>query len=177
MELWEQQEGETHKSFTAFTAYILMGPGRSLAKLAKEYGEQAASGGAKPPTTALVTLERWSADHDWQARVKAFDVYQRTLDVEAYNKEREQSRADRRRILRAALAKLAQALAALEPTAQHGVDYQTIMNGLKVVASELRAEYGDIPSKGGVEVDIKQQGVSGEQSDTKITIDLSNLEL
>lgn len=52
---------ESARAFRAFEIYRDLGPDRSL--------EQLFRAGAAP----IPTLKRWSAAHDWQARVRAFD--------------------------------------------------------------------------------------------------------
>lgn len=58
--------GESNKAHAALLAYAELGPGRSLAKLAQEWGKSGSYVGQ---------LERWSAQHHWQDRVAAYDAH------------------------------------------------------------------------------------------------------
>ena len=60
---WEQQPGESCKAFAAFTAYLSLGPGRSLSKTAK------ATNRTKNP------LARWSMRWQWRARAAAYQAH------------------------------------------------------------------------------------------------------
>lgn len=91
---WDQNnplahhKGERRNAWEAFRDYVRMGPGRSLAKLARGYGgeytqeeepllyaffkpymQQGADGATVPPTTSLRTVSGWSAKYAWQARL------------------------------------------------------------------------------------------------------------
>lgn len=58
---------ETPKAAEAFAAYVAMGPGRSLRKLADQLVSQNIY---KSSTTAMLALKRWSVTHEWQARLR-----------------------------------------------------------------------------------------------------------
>ncbi len=62
---------ESVKAFTAFRAYLDMGPQRSLAALAKKLGK------------SKVLMERWSRRHDWTGRVAAHVGYVAQVEREA----------------------------------------------------------------------------------------------
>src|SRR5690554_1135890 len=74
---------ESGKAKRAFEDYFALGPGRSLAKLAKEYGGYQAKRGQLPPTTSLATLERWSSAFDWPRRAEARDAQIAAEQLEA----------------------------------------------------------------------------------------------
>ncbi len=61
---------ETAKARQAFEDYVMLGPDRSLVKLAGEYRQRSAAGRAVP-TKRKATLEKWSVRHSWQDRVLA----------------------------------------------------------------------------------------------------------
>ena len=65
---------ETPKAAAAFIAYCELGQGRSLAKLAKQWGKNKSYVGQ---------LERWSSENSWQERVKD---YERELAAERRRK-------------------------------------------------------------------------------------------
>lgn len=56
---------ETPKALAAFHEYCLLGPARSLRKLAESKQEYSKS---------VSLLMRWSTDHNWQERVKVYDA-------------------------------------------------------------------------------------------------------
>jgi hypothetical protein len=61
---WERLRNEPSKSFHAFTLYCDLGPGRSLAKLAEQFGETSVS---------LRRLEQLSSKWSWVSRAASFD--------------------------------------------------------------------------------------------------------
>lgn len=60
------QPRETPKAAEAFSAYVALGPSRSLAKLAEQRVRQ---GLAKNTPSALWRLKEWSREHNWQQRI------------------------------------------------------------------------------------------------------------
>lgn len=56
---------ETPRARVAFADYVALGDGRSLERLVDRYR----SAPEVSPTTRLATLKRWSASHNWQARI------------------------------------------------------------------------------------------------------------
>lgn len=59
---------ETPRAAAAFDEYCLLGPGRSLRKLAEKLKQTH----SKPIATES-TLMAWSTEHNWQERVKLYD--------------------------------------------------------------------------------------------------------
>lgn len=77
---------ETPQAAAAYASYAAMGPERSLVKLAEELGQRR----SKP--IPLSTLKLWSSEHQWQARVIAYDAERieerrrkRDADIEKMN--------------------------------------------------------------------------------------------
>jgi hypothetical protein len=64
---------ESAKAYQAFVDYVDMGPGRSFAKLAKHY--------SKSPSY-IRQLALWSAEYDWQGRLKQLAAEQLTSATE-----------------------------------------------------------------------------------------------
>lgn len=60
-EPWEQQENEGPMPFEAFQIYRDMGLSRSLAKVGEKLGK------------SETLMSRWSSDHNWVERAKAWD--------------------------------------------------------------------------------------------------------
>ena len=69
-QLWDQQEEETHKAYSAFSVYRNFGPTRSLEKAARIYynDEQIIRSSAK-----VRQFSKWSSNNNWVARVEAWD--------------------------------------------------------------------------------------------------------
>jgi hypothetical protein len=59
---WEKQPGESAQSYSAFREYLLMGPARSTAKVARRLGKSKA------------LIDRWSSRDQWVARVETFEA-------------------------------------------------------------------------------------------------------
>jgi len=72
--------GESPKANAALRDYALLGPGRSLRALLRRYQEQ-----PDPPTRRLATLESWSSQNRWQARLADHDrqLYRDRLAAQA----------------------------------------------------------------------------------------------
>ncbi len=83
----QQQSGETKKAHAAFLDYCRMGPGRSLAKLHREYTEVTPET-ERPPTRHLRTLKEWSRTRGWQERVAVWDGWQQAKDQEMWERRR-----------------------------------------------------------------------------------------
>lgn len=60
-EAWHRRDKESLQAFEAFTAYLTMGPERSLAKVASQLGK------------SNQLIERWSRRDGWQLRVGAYE--------------------------------------------------------------------------------------------------------
>lgn len=64
--------GESVKANKALNDYATMGPGRSLRKLNRHYKKlREENPDLETPTKNVVTINRWSTNHQWQARVEA----------------------------------------------------------------------------------------------------------
>jgi hypothetical protein len=68
---WEQQPGETAKNFAAFTAYLSLGPARTLGKAAQ------ATGRTKDQ------LAHWSTRWCWRARALAYHAHLAAVERKA----------------------------------------------------------------------------------------------
>lgn len=83
--------GEGRRRNRALLDYAHMGPGRSLAKLASVYLNEAKT---RPPTTRVATLKDWSAKYAWQARIAAWEQIER-ISLESEWKERQLENRER----------------------------------------------------------------------------------
>ena len=68
---FEQQPKESAKAFAAFSAYLGMGPERSLEAVARKF------------TKSSRLLKRWSAKYDWAGRVAAHAAHLAGVEREA----------------------------------------------------------------------------------------------
>jgi hypothetical protein len=78
---------ETGKAKKALEEYLLLGPGRSLAKLAKAMGKA---------DSYVALLERWSTAHSWQEKAKEYDKEQaaaRRAEIEEARREMDREHA------------------------------------------------------------------------------------
>ncbi len=69
--LFEQQPKETDKAFAAFSAYLSLGPQRTLVAAGKKVGKSRA------------LMERWSRKYDWIGRGKAYTAHMALVQREA----------------------------------------------------------------------------------------------
>jgi len=121
--LWDKQEKDTTKSYTAFCDYRDMGTGRSLRALVKQYLAQYNSNSqAKPPARTEQTIFAWSTKNNWQKRIAAWDNEQTTLRTKEHELARKQIIEEELRDYRAQLAKW---LDLFERTPLHEVNYKT----------------------------------------------------
>lgn len=129
---------ESDNAFRAFADYVAMGAGRSLTALLELYARRSQSDSeARPiPTRRIATLKGWSARFQWQARI----IRQTELDVE---QERAEWRAQRRKVLGGAFAKIALALNGLNPAEMNPA---LIMRSVQMIMGELRSEYDELPT-------------------------------
>jgi len=74
---WERRDNESNPAYEAFRAYMRI---RSTPKVGVELGK----------STVLIT--RWSAEHDWVARVTAYDSYLANAQVDGEANRLGQSR-------------------------------------------------------------------------------------
>lgn len=70
-QVWERRDTETQPAFEAFAVYRDMGQGRSLRAVERELGKSGS------------LISRWSGQHDWVARARAFDAEQDRVAWEA----------------------------------------------------------------------------------------------
>ncbi len=74
---FDRQPGESEQAFTAFRAYLDLGPNRSLAAVGRQLGKSKA------------LMERWSSQWSWVARVEAYtDHLFRQADLEQQRRAR-----------------------------------------------------------------------------------------
>ncbi len=70
---WDRLTKETPKAYQAFTAYLLLGPGRSMDRAAKELG--------RPGVTSVAD---WGRENGWVERARAFDEEQARTALTAF---------------------------------------------------------------------------------------------
>ena len=184
-----RRDGETTKGHAAFIDYALMGPGRSLRKLCDRYrGQKDGEPGAeKPPTTRVATLEEWSAKHEWQKRIAAWDKERQQVEQAHIDTRRRallEANWETGEALRGLAADiLAQAPNFLKTTRKlvkgHegqpdrevitlGIDIAAMLKAL-ALANEFQQQAVGMPQKS---VDVTSGGES-----VGVTVDLSNLSI
>lgn len=139
-------EGETVKAHRALQDYAIMGPGRSLRRLADDYQTQ-----DKPPTKRRQTLEKWSTKFAWQDRVALFDLAEFEHAISQYYDSREKWRARRESLLELAWAKVATVLTLWQPGAM--VDeagnlrgsITELMTAVRTIGDQTRIEHEGLP--------------------------------
>lgn len=75
MEPWARQENEPNLWYDRFTAFLLMGPSRSL--LGTENAEKVSKGQEKSETSASGAWREAAKEWNWRARAEAWDEYRR----------------------------------------------------------------------------------------------------
>lgn len=123
--LWDKQDNESAKQYTAFCDYRDMGTGRSLRLLVDQYVTQTTH---KPPARALKTIMGWSSQYNWQVRVSAWDNEQTKLRTEAHETARTRLIEDELRDYRLQLEKWVELF---NRTPLHESNYVTTKDGMK----------------------------------------------
>ena len=91
---WDRLDEETDLQWAAFTIYRDMPPiTRSLGEAAREYvrqraGEEEAESFTKPSAA----FQRWSREHFWEVRVRAYDAFQDKIQQALWLKRRAEQR-------------------------------------------------------------------------------------
>lgn len=139
--IWEQREGEPELWFDRFERFRLSGPARSLlsiynAERAKEGREYARD----IPGAWKTEAQRWF----WRDRAAAWDAAEQQRRREQYDAEREEDHAARVTLLKLARSKLFQAVNVLDAKTMKPAD---VLQGIRIVVQELRAEYDDLPTQ------------------------------
>lgn len=110
---WYQKDGEktlwheTTKALAVFNEYCLLGPSRSLAKLAKKDGKS---------TAYVRQLERWSSTFHWQERARAYDEHIRAEEDRILAAEKE-------KVLRSGFALMHERVEALDKLTRKLISY------------------------------------------------------
>ena len=105
-------KGETGRSNHALLDYFEIGPGRSLPRLIRGYKGLVEAGdvnytlfsqyrvqdegepSVKPPSKRLATVERWSSDYQWQARIARYEKLERERRLAIREQRRDQLEDD-----------------------------------------------------------------------------------
>lgn len=116
---WEKRKGESVQAYAAFSAYLLMGPTRSLAKLGQNLGK----------STKL--MGDWSVKWEWGLRVSAYEEHFTLKALDASEDERIEMLREHLRlsssVLRRARARLEHAVEMMPtPTGDQAKDLETL---------------------------------------------------
>jgi hypothetical protein len=140
---WDQQPGEPDRWYARFADYLREGARRSVLGVYRKERRARACLGALPlhsvPHRWRVAKECWH----WDDRAAAWDRAERARSIAEYEADRQATRAERLRVLRAANAKLETAIANLDPTA---ASWAEVTAALKMTCEQLRAEQTDATS-------------------------------
>jgi len=103
IQLWERQQNEGPEAFEAAHIYIEMGEGRSTYKVADQVGK------------SIALIQRWSSQHDWVERARAFDNYLLRRDLEELEADRVKARKRHAQVSKGFQARVIERLNALTP--------------------------------------------------------------
>jgi hypothetical protein len=139
---------ESLRAYAARVAYLTMGPGRSLAKLA----ERGQSEGEAGMTRRLTTLEAWSVKYGWQELARQYDQALANLaareHAEEYRRQLEAHRVEAFKVS-AELIALGRMLAAEITHRRNELEYKPsdLAAAIKamLVGFDLRAHALDLP--------------------------------
>lgn len=137
--IWERQADEPGRWHDRFERYRLAGPARSM--LAVYNAERA---GKPPAKTVPETWRDAAAAWDWHARCAAWDAAAQQRRREQYDADREADHEARVTLLKLARNKLFQAIGRLDASSMKAGD---VLQGIRIVVQELRAEYDDLPTQ------------------------------
>lgn len=148
-DLWDRQPGEPARWFARFSAFLALGPGRSLnasARAEQGDGGKVSEGAERRAAGAWQrTAQRWR----WRERAEAWDKGQADRERDALEDERREERRARRALLRTARQKVERALGSLEPETWREAVYS-----LRIIAGEQRIEYGERDGGPGAEEEL-----------------------
>lgn len=128
-ELWEMQPTDTVKSFEAFQVYRDLGKTRSLQQVAEKLSK------------SETIIKRWSAKHNWQERIAAWEAEQDRLIRIELTKDIGAMRKRHADLANAMLIKAAKALKAIPDSEIKAADISRMVD----IASKLeRISKGDV---------------------------------
>lgn len=132
-DIWERNETDTDKSFSAFCVYRDMGAGRSLEEAWKQYRNN-----SKTVGKIQGYFFQWSTDHNWVERANAYDNYleakQRQVFEDRLISEQQQLIDNGLRDYRAQLALWNTRFEGLTRVGGLGIDYSDLMTLAKIRA-------------------------------------------
>lgn len=138
VELPERLPEESDRAYAAFVDYVLLGPGRSHLALVERYSQM-----ENPPTKSANTINVWARRFRWDERVVEYDAKRHKAIANAIEEDREAAKKARIKALTKALKKLDDVIdVALQPEGMRPAD---VVNALRIIVQELRAEFGDEP--------------------------------
>ncbi|MGW2320098.1 hypothetical protein [Streptomyces sp. NPDC001680] len=136
VEPWERQSGESVQAFEAFGVYRVLGPARSVTKVARELDK------------SRTLVGRWSRQFAWVMRAAAYDREQDRL----FLAEQAQARRDlARRHAKLAQAVQSKAVARLQMLDPRELSPSELLRYIQVAAEIERRAVGGAPEDGAVE--------------------------
>lgn len=130
---WDRQPGEDARWYARFTAYRLLGRGRTLEAVWRQEAKDHQKTGKYPPKHWYAVAAEWN----WKERAAAWDIYQAEQDAQ-YQMER------RRAIITKALEKLEKRLDDLDGKP---LTWRTFADVMSTLFGEQRIEYDQQPAQ------------------------------
>lgn len=158
---WERLPDETAKQYQAFCIYREMPTDtRSIdAAYCAARGYQAGS------RRATFRWFNWSRSNDWVKRAAAYDDYRREQERIAEEQERLKARKERKQIIRntKAIAGKAQERVMQQIANGEPVSIGALTNLIKMLLEQERAEYNDLPTQRGSNLNVDVSNLTNEQ--------------
>ncbi|MEH7747050.1 hypothetical protein V7659_18710 [Neobacillus drentensis] len=100
---YEQLEGESSRAFEAFRIYRDLGPARSTGKVQEKTGKN------------LRLLERWSSEHSWVERARAFDQHMDKKAIQEMELQHKEIKMLETEVIYTAFKKIKKGIDAMNP--------------------------------------------------------------
>lgn len=160
---WERQRTEDGQLepniwFHRFSYYVALGHDRSLLAAFNAYRtEKVVEGQAKyVPLAWRKALKAWN----WKERAEAWDAEERRKRWIEDEQTREESRRERRVMLKGFQGRIAESLKKM-PT--EGVELKDITKAMTALMDQLRQEYGDTPADRQYNMNLDMENLTKEQ--------------
>lgn len=142
---WKRQYGESTLDHDLFRRFVLLGPQRTIALLFREVMQTDDPELASSFSQDLLHVRVWYAiatRYDWINRAICYDDFVSDYQFNAYARERSISKRARISMLNELKDLL---VAHLPKLSEADLSAKTLIEGVRIVAQELRAEYDDMP--------------------------------
>jgi hypothetical protein len=133
---WDRQAAESAPAYEAFAVYRDMGVKRSTAEVARKCGKHKS------------LMDRWSAQHDWVARTRAWDIEQDRLWREEQAEARREIARKHLRVGGAMLAKAVARLQSIDPDKLSAADLERWMRTASMMEQQAIGGLDDEAEQG-----------------------------